>query len=62
MLRCLERLGATGVEPIREIFSGVVVSKAHLSGRDRMVISKSGGFGDETLLTDLKRRIEQRRI
>jgi len=61
LIRCLERLGCTGLEPLREIFPGVVVSMAHLPGRDRPIISKSGGFGGETLLTELQRRIEQQR-
>ena len=59
LLQCLARLDAQGIEPLQELFPGVVLSKCSLAGRERMVISKSGGIGDETLLTDLKTLIER---
>lgn len=57
LIRCLARLGCEGLKPIREIYPGVVLSVAHLRGHKRMILSKSGGFGQETLLTDLQRLI-----
>ena len=59
LLKCLARLGAQGLEPLLELYPGVVLSKCRLAGRERLVISKSGGFGVETLLTDLKKLIER---
>lgn len=58
LLECLTRLGVQGIEPLLELFPGVVLSKCRLAGRERMIVSKSGGFGDETLLTELKTLIE----
>ena len=40
--------------PLTEVFPGVVLSRVSLCGRARYVITKSGGFGKETLLSDLK--------
>ena len=37
---------------------GTVLSEIELQGRRLGVISKSGGFGPETLLMDLARKIE----
>lgn len=62
LLACLTRLGGQGIEPLLELFPGVVLSKCSLAGRERIIISKSGGFGDETLLTDLKELIEEGHI
>ena len=59
LLQCLRRLGGQEIEPLLELFPGVVLSKCSVAGRERIVISKSGGFGDETLLTDLQKLIER---
>ena len=59
LLECLTRLGSRGIEPLLELFPGVVLSRCRLAGRERLIISKSGGFGDETLLTDLKNLIKR---
>ena len=59
LLQCLTRLCVNEIEPLLELFPGVVLSKCSLAGRERLVISKSGGFGDETLLTDLQKLIER---
>ena len=45
--------------PLTEIFPGVVLSRVTLCGRPRYVITKSGGFGKETLLSDLRELIEK---
>lgn len=44
--------------PLAEAAPGVVISQVSLHGRPRYVITKSGGFGSETLLSDLKKLIE----
>ena len=59
LLQCLARLGGQEIEPLLELSPGVVLSKCRLAGRERMIISKSGGFGGETLLTDLRNLIER---
>ena len=46
-------------EPLLELSPGVVLSKCRLTDRERLIISKSGGFGGETLLTDLRNLIER---
>lgn len=58
LLQCLARLGGQELEPLLELFPGVALSKCRLADRERLVISKSGGFGEETLLTDLRNLIE----
>ena len=59
LLQCMARLGGQGLEPLLELFPGVVLSKCRLAGRERLIISKSGGFGEESLLTDLRKLIER---
>ena len=58
LLQCMNSVGVHEMEPIGELFAGVVLSRFTLGGRTRFVISKSGGFGSETLLTDLARMIQ----
>ena len=45
--------------PLAEVFPGVVLSRVTLHGTERLVMTKSGGFGKETLLGDLKAMIEK---
>ena len=59
LLQCLARLGGQEIEPLLELSPGVVLSKCRLTDRERLIISKSGGFGGETLLTDLRNLIER---
>ena len=58
LLQGMSRLGVSQMIPLTEVFPGVVLSRVTLYGHDRYVITKSGGFGEETLLTDLKELIE----
>lgn len=53
LLQCMNEVGVGVLEPVCEIYSGVVLSRFSLNGVNRYVISKSGGFGQETLLTDM---------
>ena len=48
--------------PLTEVFPGVVLSRVSLCGRARYVITKSGGFGKETLLSDLKELMEKQAV
>ena len=58
LLECMNRMRVRQMEPLLEVFPGVVLSVFEAGGKARYVITKSGGFGEETLLCDLKRLIE----
>ena len=60
LLACLRRLGCRELQPLAELFPGVVLSLYRAGGREKFLISKSGGFGSETLLADLKELIEKK--
>ena len=55
----MNRLKVHRMVPLTEVFPGVVLSRVSLCGRPRYVMTKSGGFGKETLLSDLKELMEQ---
>lgn len=55
LLQCMQQMGVTEMEPVCELFRGVVLSRFRCGERSRYVLSKSGGFGEKTLLPDLKR-------
>ena len=61
LMECMKRLGVTEMEPVGELSAGVVYSRFRFGSAVCGVISKSGGFGGETLLSDLKTTIEQGR-
>ncbi|MBQ9008778.1 MAG: four-carbon acid sugar kinase family protein [Clostridia bacterium] len=54
LLQCMNRLQVSQMEPLLEVFPGVVLSVFETAGQMRYVITKSGGFGKETLLCDLR--------
>ena len=60
LLACLKRQGCKEIEPIAELFPGVVLSKYKTDTQEKLIISKSGGFGAETLLADLRARMQQK--
>ena len=53
LLQCMDYMGVHEIEPLGEMDAGVVLSRFTYQGITRYVISKSGGFGAESLLTDL---------
>lgn len=55
LLQCMNYMGVDQVEPVCELSSGVVLSLVTYQGHTRCVLTKSGGFGQETLVTDLAR-------
>lgn len=59
LLQCMNHMHVTQMEPLLEVFPGIVLSSFEVGGRSRYVITKSGGFGGKTLLCDLKNLIEQ---
>ena len=58
LMTCMDRLGVRAMEPLAELWPGVVLSAFEYAGKTRHVIAKSGGFGSETLLTDLRARLQ----
>ncbi|MBQ9265275.1 MAG: four-carbon acid sugar kinase family protein [Clostridia bacterium] len=58
LLQCMNAMRVTQMEPLLEVFPGVVLSRFTVDGQPQLVITKSGGFGKETLLCDLKKLIE----
>ena len=58
LLSCLSRLGCKELEPLAELFPGVVLSRYRAGEKERLLISKSGGFGGRSLLTDLRKMME----
>ena len=59
LLQCMNQMGVYEMEPIGEMAKGVVLSRFTLQGRSRFAITKSGGFGCETLMTDLLHMIRR---
>lgn len=57
LLQCMNRMGVWEVEPLHQVFPGVVLSQFQAEGETRRAITKSGGFGEETLLPDLRELI-----
>lgn len=53
LLQCMDYMGVHEIEPLGEMDAGVVLSRFCYQGFTRYVISKSGGFGAENLLTEL---------
>lgn len=58
LVSCLKRTGVRKIVPLHELFPGVVLSKIQTPQSERLIISKSGGFGEKTLITDLRKLIE----
>lgn len=57
LLQCMDYMNIREIEPLRELDSGVVLSRFTYQGFTRYVISKSGGFGKEDLFVKLSERI-----
>lgn len=60
LLQCMNCVGVRELEPLCELEKGVVLASFTYHGCTRHVITKSGGFGQENLLTDLVERIARR--
>lgn len=57
LLQCMNCIGVRELEPLCELEKGVVLSRFTYNGCTRHIITKSGGFGQENLLTNLAERI-----
>ena len=55
----MEKLDCSGVEPVAEVFDGTVLFYLDTEFGELPVLSKSGGFGHEALLTDLEKMLEE---
>lgn len=59
LLGCMKRVGVRELEPLCELQPGVVLSRFVCRGAERLIITKSGGFGKKTLLLDLKHLLQK---
>lgn len=59
LLQCMNCIGVQELEPVCELSSGIVLARFTYQGCTRHVITKSGGFGQETLLTELAETIAE---
>lgn len=53
----IKALGIDTINPLWELYPGVVLTEVEYMGKTLSVITKSGGFGDENLLVRLKKEI-----
>ena len=60
LLQCMNAIGVRMLEPLCELEKGVVLASFTYHGQTRHIITKSGGFGAEDLLSDLAARIARR--
>ena len=51
--RCMEQMGIREVKPVCEITRGTVIARLTHRGCVKYVITKSGGFGEEMLITEI---------
>lgn len=59
LLQCMNQMRVWEMEPLLQVFPGVVLSRFGEGSASRYVITKSGGFGKETLLDNLKTLIRK---
>ena len=59
LLGCMAKLGVAEVEPLCELEPGTVMSRFVRDGKTYHMLTKSGGFGQETLLADIARKIRK---
>lgn len=57
LIGCMKQMDVYEMEPICEMAPGIVISRFSIQDVEYYVISKSGGFGGEQLLTELAEQI-----
>lgn len=57
LLAFMRAIGSAQLEPVTELLPGVVLSRVRYRGDVLQIISKSGGFGDQKLLTELNKML-----
>ncbi len=58
LLQCMNYLGITELEPLCEVEKGAVLVSITRGSQTRYIITKSGGFGQRTLFTDIADRLK----
>ncbi len=58
LLECMKYLGITELEPLCEVEKGAVLVSITRGTQTRYIITKSGGFGQPTLFTDIAERLK----
>lgn len=59
LLGVMNQIGVDQITPVGELITGVVLSRISFQGKEYPVISKSGGFGSQSLLIDLMKIIRK---
>lgn len=59
LLGFMKEIGQCELHPLREIRPGCVLTSLSYGGREYHIITKSGGFGDETLLLELTEELKK---
>ncbi len=54
LFQSMKVLGVTGIKPLTEIKPGVVLSAIEWNNQKMQVLTKSGGFGTEELLEEIR--------
>ncbi|MBQ9941914.1 MAG: 4-hydroxythreonine-4-phosphate dehydrogenase PdxA [Christensenellaceae bacterium] len=57
---CLKQLNVGDIAPVAEPLEGVVLACCTVGGRERYLLTKSGGFGEEDLIPALKRALNNK--
>ena len=57
LMGCMKQMDVFEMEPVCEMGPGIVLSRFRILDAECQLISKSGGFGGEQLLTDLAKQI-----
>ena len=60
LLGFMQQIDTHHLTPICEVFPGVVLSSTHYAGKQYYIISKSGGFGGDNLIADLRTYISNK--
>lgn len=60
LMGMIRALNIGGITPIRELFTGTVLSTVAINGKEQPLISKSGGFGEPDLLVKLLEKLGKR--
>ncbi len=61
LLGLMKEISQWELQPVRELRPGCVLTKLFYNSREYHVITKSGGFGEETLLLELVKELEQQK-
>ncbi len=58
----LSEIGVEAVSPIAELFAGVPMSRTLRSKKSRLILTKSGGFGQQDMLTRIFRSVHTKQF